>query len=302
MQSKGIGALLFASMLYGFFGIYARYIGSQFDVFTQNWIRNTFVISLTTLLIILFKQKWKKVKKKDAPWIIGWVICDILFVISFFIVFNNLSIGVTLFLLYSGITITGYVIGTFLLKEKLTRIKLAAIIISIFGLLLIYSGQISSTQIAMLMLGFASGIVGGLWFILPKFISKTYPKLQLITFDAIGILVVNLLLSQLYQHNVPPFTLSAAWISIFLYGITQITADFSMIYGFKLVEAQIGSLILPLEIVFGIVYAYFFFQETLSLITLIGGSFILTGAILPNIPQKLWRSCFLYLTVKTTKL
>lgn len=281
-QTRGIISLLSASFLYGFFGIYARIIGSEFDVFTQNWIRNILVIGLSLSLLVLFRQKWKKIRKKDILWIVSWIISDILFVITFFIAFNNLTIGTTLFLLYSGITVTGYIAGSFLLNEKLNATKLIAIIITIVGLLLICGEQIYTTKASFLLLGLMSGIVGGLWFVLPKLISNSYPKLQLIILDALGILVVNFLLSQYNQQAIPPFNFSAAWLGILMYGITQIVADFLVIYGFRLVEAHVGSLILPLEVVFGIVLAYFIFYETLSTFTMVGGILVLTGSIIPN--------------------
>ena len=161
-QTRGIASLLLASFLYGFFGIYARLIGAEFDVFTQNLIRNIFVITLSALLIAIFKQKWRKISNKDIPWITAWVSSDIIFVITFFIAFNNLPIGTTLFLLYSGITITGYILGSFLLNEKLNRLKIIAIIITFIGLLFICGEQLNTIKAKFLLLGLLSGIVGGI--------------------------------------------------------------------------------------------------------------------------------------------
>jgi drug/metabolite transporter (DMT)-like permease len=276
MQNKklqGISILFITTILYAFYGIYSRMIAQSFEVFTQNWVRNLFVLGITVILLLFAKKKWKKIKRKDAPWIGLWVLCDVLFVITLFIAFNNLSIGTTLFLLYSGITIAGYLAGTFLLKEKLTKIKIAAILLSVAGLIFIYGGQIQSTNTFFLILGFLSGLIGGLWFVLPKLISEEYPRLQLVALDAAGILVVNLILALIYQQTVPPLEPSIAWLGIFLYGITQFAADLLIIRGFRLVEAHIG---------FGALLGFLFFHETLSGATIIGGLLILAGALLPN--------------------
>ena len=284
-QLKGICLLFFTASLYGLYGIYARLIALEFNVFTQNWVRNFFVLLLAIILIFLLKQKWKKIAKKDLPWITGWVLCDIFFVIALFISFNTLPIGTALFLLYSGSTIAAYVAGTFLLKEKVTKVKIIAILFSFIGLLFIYGGQIHSIKISFLMLGFFSGILAGLWYVFPKLISEEYPKLQLIVLDAGGILLVNLLLAGIYNQSVPPLTVSLAWFGIFLYGITQLVGDLFVIHGFRLVEAHIGSLILPLEAVFGVLFAYLFFKETLPITTLFGGLLIISGALLPNLQK-----------------
>ena len=171
-------------------------------------------------------------------------------------------------------------------KHKIkNKTRATAILFSVIGLLFIYGGQIHSTNIFLLVLGFFAGIVGGLWFVFPKLISSRYPKLQLIALDAGGILLVNLLLAGIYNQSVPPLTISLAWLGIFLYGITQLVGDLLVIRGFRLVEAHVGSLILPLEAVFGALFAYLFFKEMLPITTLFGGLLILIGAFLPNLQK-----------------
>lgn len=285
---QGLSLLVLTTALYGLYGIYARFIALEFSVFSQNWIRNAFVLLLAILFAILLKQKWTKIAKKDAPWIGAWVLCDIIFVISIFISFNTLSIGTALFLLYCGSTIAGYSAGTFLLKEKLTKIKITAILLSFTGLLFIFFEQIQLINSTYIFLGFFTGLVTGLWNIFPKLISTKYPKLELIALDAVGILIVNLLLAQYFNQSVPPLSISLAWLGLFLYGTTQFLADILLIRGFRLVEAHIGSLVLPLEAVFGVLFAFLFFKEILPLATLFGGFLIIFAALLPNF-QKIFR-------------
>lgn len=282
---KGVSLLVFTTALYGLYGIYARLIALEFNVFTQNWVRNAFVLLLTIIFTIVFKRKWRKIARKDVPWIAGWILCDILFVITIFISFNNLTIGTALFLLYSGSTITGYAAGTFLMKERLTKIKIIAILLSFIGLIFIFTGQIHLINPLYLFLGLFSGLVAGLWNILPKLISHEYPKLQLIALDAAAICLVNLLLAYIYNQAVPPPSVSLAWLGVLFYGITQLSGDMLLINGFRLVEAHIGSLILPLEAVFGVLFAFLFFREMLPPTTLFGGLLIIVAASLPNLQK-----------------
>lgn len=280
---KGFSLLFLTTALYGLYGIYARIIALEFSVFTQNWIRNVFVLSLAIILTYFFKQQWRKIAKKDVFWIGAWILCDILFVIAIFISFNKLSIGTSLFLLYSGSTLAGYGAGTFLLREKLTKIKIMAIGLSLIGLLFIFTGQIYLVNFLYLFLGLFSGLVAGLWYVFPKLISPQYPKLQLIALDAAGIMLINLLLALTFNQSIPPLSVSLAWLGILLYGITQLLGDLMVIHGFRLVEAHIGSLILPFEAVFGVLFAYLFFKETLPVTTLFGGLLIMVAALLPNL-------------------
>lgn len=59
-----------------------------------------------------------------------------------------------------------------------------------------------------------------------------------------------------------------------------------MIYGFKYVEAQTGSLIMLAEVVFGVFLGFIFYKETISFTTLLGGMAIIAAIILPEIKRK----------------
>jgi len=154
-----------------------------------------------------------------------------------------------------------------------------------------------TTRLSLILLAVFSGVVGGVWFVLPKFIPNRYPKIQLITLDAAGIFIANLSLAYLFQQHVPPVTFSVAWGAIILYGVTQIVADYLIIYGFRKVGAQVGSLVIPIEAIFGTIYAYLLFQETLPPLTIAWGILILIGAMSPSINVSTWN----YLTAITYK-
>jgi drug/metabolite transporter (DMT)-like permease len=84
---------------------------------------------------------------------------------------------------------------------------------------------------------------------------------------------------------IPEFTFSLAWLGLILYAVSQLAGDFMIIKGTRLVEAHVGSLILPFEAFFGALFAFMFFKETLTLTTILGGLLILTGAIIPNLKK-----------------
>jgi drug/metabolite transporter (DMT)-like permease len=73
---------------------------------------------------------------------------------------------------------------------------------------------------------------------------------------------------------------------LILYAFAQVVGDFLLIKGTRMVEASIGSLILPFEAIFGIVLAFVFFHETLPITTFLGGGLIILASIIPNIPRK----------------
>ncbi len=285
-RAKGIGILFLCTAMYGLYGIYSRMMATQFEVFSQNWVRNVFVLSLAIIGILITSKKWQSIAKKDIKWITAWIACDVFFVIAIFISFNHIAIGTALFLLYAGATISSYIAGTVFLKEKLTILKVLAITLSLIGLCIIYGGQLQGGSIAYLILGFVTGIVSAGWNIFPKMISHEYPKLQLIALDASGILLVNFFLALVYRQPVPHFGFTIGWLGLVLYGITQFFGDFLLIYGFRHVDVHIGSLIMPFEAIFGALFAFILFHESLPTAILWGGLFILSGVLVPNFAKE----------------
>ena len=69
------------------------------------------------------------------------------------------------------------------------------------------------------------------------------------------------------------------------FAFANLTATYFLIKGFKTVEAQKGSLILPLEIVFASIIGYLIFNEILKPEVYFGGILILLAAILPALKK-----------------
>lgn len=84
--------------------------------------------------------------------------------------------------------------------------------------------------------------------------------------------------------NIP--TYSNVWFATGLFGLLFLSTGFLMVYGFKYVEAQKGTLIMLLDVVLGILFGYLFFKEIPSVISMFGGGLILFAIILPNISLK----------------
>jgi drug/metabolite transporter (DMT)-like permease len=163
--------------------------------------------------------------------------------------------------------------------------------LAVTGMLIIYAGQMQVTDGRFILAGVGAGIATGVWNVLPKLISDDYPKLQLIAIDAAAIVVANIMLSFIVTKPVPHVSptlpvaqasLSVSVLAILLYGVTQIAGDFLIIVGFRRVDAQVGSVILPLEAVFGALYAFLFFGEQVPVTTLLGGAVILMGSVVSH--------------------
>ncbi len=278
-RHKGELALFSAALLYGFFGIFSRLIAFNIPFFYQTSVRNIFAIIVTGILV-LYLKKWKNVAKKDIKWFLLRGICGFIAFITIFISFTKIDIGTTYFLSFAAAAITGYIVGTFVFREKLDRINIAALILSIAGLLLVYSVNLNGNNGPYLILALASGIASPGWNVFSKKISGTYSNVQLNFIDSILSTLFPLFISIFLRETWVPILLNAVWIETFLFGLMFLTVGFLIVYGFSKVDAQAGTLILLFEVVAGMVLAYFFFQETVAVQSLFGGVLILLAIAL----------------------
>ncbi len=281
-RNQAIGSLVTATLLYGLYGVYSRLIGLDFGVFSQNFARNL-IVALILALYIFSKRKWRKIRTEDVKWILTWVLSGFISIIAIFIAFNKIPIGTALFVFYAGSITGGYLVGSLFFNEKLSRIKLISIVLCFIGLALIYSLSFEIDNSTYILFALVAGFSTGLWNTLSKKVSGKYPHLQLVFVDALLHVALSFLLVFILNEKLSFPELSVPWITIFVFALTQIAVVKLVIYGFRHLEAHIGTLIMPLEVFFGAFFGFIFFKEVLSFYTIIGGLIIISGFVLPNL-------------------
>src|SRR5258708_659291 len=88
----GLSALLGATFTYGWFGVLARYIGTDLPLFYQTAVRSV-VTCILFFLFLVFAKKCKKMSLRDWGWTAIRSIFDLGATIMAFISFNHLPIG-----------------------------------------------------------------------------------------------------------------------------------------------------------------------------------------------------------------
>lgn len=162
---------------------------------------------------------------------------------------------------------------------------LLALSLSIAGLGMIYSLSGIDWQLLNYMLPpLAGGVGSAIWNVLSKKVSSKYSATQLNGADFAIFAVMTLVISLLRQEAwvLPEWNL--IWLANFLFVLLFVASGQLMIYGFKYLDSQKGSLIMLLEVVFGVIVGFLVYQETLSWGAVLGGLLILLGAALPNLP------------------
>lgn len=190
-------------------------------------------------------------------------------------------------------------LGWLFLREKLTGIKLVAVVISFFGCVLVVNAYDPATW-QLNLLGIFTGVTAGLIYAVYSLLGRRASQLGInpwaslfAAFSAAScfMLLINLGLgSQIPGGAAEPkemFWLGNAW---FGWGILLLLAAGPTLLGFGLynislhhLPASVANLIVTIEPVFTATVAFFLLGEVLTVIQILGGGMILVGVILLRI-------------------
>ena len=274
---KGSACLLFSALMFGAWGILSRYLGQSFDLFFQFWTRYLFV-ALVLCFVLVFQRSWKTVQNEHKHLFVIRVVSALLTSLCIYLAFNAIPIGTAYFASYAGTILGGFLIGSFFFNEKINALKIAAVALSVVGLYIIYSFSFATSQIFYLFLALSSGVSYSIFYSCSKTISKRYSIIQMTFIDYAGCFILTLILSFLLHEHWSPVALTFSWLINLIAAVTFALTNMLLIYGFKRVGVQVGTTILLTEVVFGILFAYFFFDEAISTNMLIGGGMILLAS------------------------
>ncbi len=276
----GFLILLGAAFFYATYGIFSKLIAGTFPLFFQAWTRGA--ISLVCFAIFgMAKKLFVPINKKDIKWFLIVSIIGSLAIAPIFYSLAYLNLGTALFIQYAATVITSYILGVLLLKEKLTGISYITFFLAIFGLLLVYWGDISLNKPLPVIASFIGGAFFSIYFVVSKKISQ-YSSIQINTLAYIFAFVINLVISMILREGYNFNFNSTAWASNIGYGVAGFLGSGLTIYGFKYIDANKGSIVLLTEILFGILFGMFLFKEYLGPVAILGGFFIILSIILPN--------------------
>jgi drug/metabolite transporter (DMT)-like permease len=278
----GGSLLLLSTLIYGMYGIFARKV-SVFGPFSQGMLRFSVVVLAILIILLLGKFKWKRIEKGDIKWFLIWIIPASFQQILTFIAFNNLPIGLVYFLLYSTMILGGIISGKIFFSEIFTKEKTVSLFLVMVGLFLIYRSDLTLITSIYVFFALGSGLLVGFWNTLSKKVSGNYSEFQIIFLDSLSTLTISLIGFFATKESLPSISNISSWVWIIIFALAGLGSTYFLIRGFKYVEAQVGSLILPMELIFASIFGYFFFKEILSYNIYFGGILIFCAAIIPTL-------------------
>lgn len=280
--TRGILALLILSIAAAATGVVSRYLISYFTVFQQLYLRC--IVAFILVYIIFHKSidlgKLKKISPKE------WMI----------IIFRaaaNLALGATLWV--KGATIAklanvGFIdalpitaaISFIFSLEKFSFQKIVLLILSMIGVVIITVKDFSS--LSSLGVGELLILTSGIFFAIRNISRRWHSKLlndqeiSLFMFFFGGLMLFVMSLAAGEPVNPSVFNLFPS-VLIILGGFLMGANIFLTNFGFNLVPAAIASNIVNLEIIFTMLFGFFFYGEISTVRELIGGALIVTSVI-----------------------
>ena len=237
------------------------------------WRSLFFIIIVTIFLFITYKKNFfSSFKKAGIPGLIGGIVLSSGFCGYVFAMYNT-TVANTNFIIQTQ-TIFLAIFGYFFLKEKISKITLASIILAISGIILMVGNSLSPGQ----MTGNIAAFIMPISFAFLILIIRKYPQIDMVPIQLIaGILamIIGYLMSVKIQISTHDIFLG------FLAGFFQLGFGFILItIGARTTPSAMVGIVMLTEAVFGPLWAWLFINENPPFIVLIGGSIVIFAVLL----------------------
>lgn len=282
LPAKNYSQILASSLMYGTYGIWSRLMGGAFQPFYQAWIRSLIVMALM-LPFILARKSFRRIDYEDWPRVGLYILFCVFTQVPLYYAFNHAPIGTVQLIFYSMFIITAYVVGRIYLGEKITKIKILAMIVALVGLAIVFGVSVFAFAPLGLALAGLNGVASGGEISSSKNISEKYSPALLAFLGWAATLVTHLPISILLGETQYAPRLDGPWLWMITYSAVNTGAFWLSIVGFKFVDASIGSLIGTVEVLSSVLFGAIVFHQSLSWSVAVGGGLIVCAAMLPDL-------------------
>jgi drug/metabolite transporter (DMT)-like permease len=283
--ATGAEALFVAAFFYAGTNALVRYMSPMWGDQAQVFAR--FVVAW---LILVGINQFRNRKTRPAHALKNKLVLAVILSIlqALAILFYTLAVQKTtianmLFVSYATTMIVQFVLGTAVLKEKVTIVKLTAIAFSLVGLAL-YSHSLVAGNIGVLcsVLAGATGAFANL--VNKKLVGVDRWAVLRVQYGlgAIVLLGITLVLGNDFIRTV---SLEGVLITI-AFAATILIASYLLLYGYQHIDVNIGTVISSTELVFGVMLGLLLFREVPSMWEVVSGVLIATGSVIGAMGQR----------------
>lgn len=282
------GSVILAGCLWGIISLFVRQLTAVGITNLQTiTIKACFSAVIMFLFLFFTDRNLLKIKIKDIWMFIGSGILSLTcFSICYFSAIIECGASVAVVLLYTS-PIFVLLLSALLFKEKITKIKIIALVLTFLGSVLVAGIFSSSASISLkgLFTGLGAGLGYGLYSIFCRFALRKYKTLtvvfysflfsglSLIPFSNISTVFVNLSMQSAF---------SLFCITLFC----TVIAYFAYTYGLSHIDTGKAAILATVEPMVGTLLGIFAYHESHNILKVIGILLIFSAVILLNKPSK----------------
>jgi drug/metabolite transporter (DMT)-like permease len=279
-----------AATLWGTMGLFTRKMTELgFSTLQLVFMRASITAAALLIYLLVFDRDKLKLKMKDV-WI--FIFAGLISVVLFQYCYTNAimagSISIAATLLYtSPIFVT--IISAVLFKEKITPIKIFALVTAFTGCVLVsgIAGSGASLTSTALFLGIASGFTYGLYSIFTKLALRHYSPLTFTFYTFLTATIVLAPICGVDSMTTIAFSSTKATVMPAVFGIvTSVIPYICFTCGLKYTEAGKANITATIEPVVATLIGVLVLGEKLSIPATAGIALVLLSAVILNLPQK----------------
>ena len=287
---KGILLILLSTFVYGFQSVLTRGVLIQgMPPLVLTGLKLIGGLVTISIIAIITRKKFVFHKKDLKTWIaigiIGGALSSLFLAFSFSM--NGASQGIILFYTAPAFAIF---LAKVILKEEITKSKIAALILVLIGIILVslgsLEGELKFTLVG-LIIGLASGLCYAFFSVLGKKLRHTYDSLSINFFMVLIAFIVMLPTFPFYDWGTLLGDKIYLTLIIMLYGFLIFgVGNYFFMKGMKYLEAGTVSLLANTEPIIAIILSVLILKESLMPLQVLGVVAVLGGAIIVSIGSK----------------
>lgn len=287
---KNIFYIITAGCLWGIISVFVNLLKELgFDSMQCVAIRAFFAMVFLMVYLLVTDKSKLKIKVKDLVYFIGTGIGSIVF--FNYCYFQSIEIiggaAVPALLLYTA-PVFVMVLSAFFFKEKITKKKIAALLLTLVGLGFVTGAFSGGERLspAVLLLGLGSGLGYALYSIFSKFVIEKYDAVT-ITFYTFLIAALGAIpLSGIVSRVSPLFCTKGIVATIGLAFLCTVLPFLLYTNGLKSVEAGKASILATVEPLVAAVVGAVFYRETFTVQKVTGIFLVLLAVLILNLQHK----------------
>ena len=279
-KKYGFLALFSSAFIYAFFGIFIRLSSQSFGPFAQSFLRGLVSVLFILGWMIVTRKKIKVDKKIDKRKLFIYSILPPFSIISTVISINLVKAANTLFYIYAGVLISSLFFGWIWYHEKITKMKIMVLIISLVGIFLM-AYPLEGTSLLGVIFGFIPGVLDSLDNAMAKYLGK-FDKATMLIFQNISKVVVGGLLFLLFQESISASVSMPSILAVIALGVGMVLIGGLYLYGFQNFDLNLGNIVTSVELVILLFLNAIFLKEFPNTTEIIGGFLVLLSIVIIN--------------------